>query len=453
MKKKDLWVYMIILIMAGFVSSCQISDDELGEDLLPPGDDVFLYHDTIIDIHSYPITAKPIVTSERYFEYDRVLLMGNLQDTIVGSSKASMITQFNTVPSFKNGPNMEIDSMVLYLHIQDYVGNMDQEITVRVYESTQRTYIDSGYYSNFNLEGSYNPIPLVEKSFLPEDATTLELLIEDQDFHNKFLAVESDTAMFNNDSIFKDYFNGLYIEAESASPEGTMARVHLANTSTKLSLKYATDSTQVDSIEGTEYRWAHFTIDQFFSQKINIFDHDFSGTYLSEIIDNDSTSSPYSYVQGMTGVNTRFSFNSLEEWIAKTPIAINSANLVFEVVPEEESGILYDDLPDRFMIKTIMEDGTYEPIYDYFVLASNNQTIGFGGIKKTESEGMFSDTTYTYRFNMGLHFQYLLDGLKTDNDFVLQLYEMDINPRISKLWSNLSGDRKRIRLEIVYLKL
>jgi hypothetical protein len=105
------------------------------------------------------------------------------------------------------------------------------------------------------------------------------------------------------------------------------------------------------------------------------------------------------------------------------------------------------------MIKTIAEDGTYEPIYDYFVLSSNNQTIGFGGNKKAESEGMFYDTTYTYRFNMALHFQSLLDGLKTENDFVLQLYQMDTNPRISKLWSNLSGDKKRIRLEIVYLKL
>ncbi len=74
----------------------------------------------------------------------------------------------------------------------------------------------------------------------------------------------------------------------------------------------------------------------------------------------------------MAGVNTRFSFESLEEWMAKKPIAISSATLVFEVVPEEESGIQYDDLPDRLMIGTILEDGSYEPIYDYYVLSAND---------------------------------------------------------------------------------
>ncbi len=66
MKKKDLWVYMIILIMVGLISSCQISDTELGEDLLPPGDNVILFHDTIFDIHAYAVLlADPISTSER----------------------------------------------------------------------------------------------------------------------------------------------------------------------------------------------------------------------------------------------------------------------------------------------------------------------------------------------------------------------------------------------------
>jgi hypothetical protein len=66
---------------------------------------------------------------------------------------------------------------------------------------------------------------------------------------------------------------------------------------------------------------------------------------------------------------------------------------------------------------------------------------------------MFSDTTYTYRFNMGLHFQYMLDGEKSENDFILQLEDGQINSKYSKLWSNLPANERRIRLEIVYLKL
>ncbi len=106
----------------------------------------------------------------------------------------------------------------------------------------------------------------------------LSFLIEDQDFRDKFLALGSDTSLFRDDSIFKDYFNGLYIEAESTSPEGTLARIHLANANSLLSLKYANDSTEIDSTAERDYKWSQFSIDQFFSQKINMFEHDFSGT-------------------------------------------------------------------------------------------------------------------------------------------------------------------------------
>jgi len=453
MKKKDLWVYVIILIMAGLISSCQVSNLELGEDLLPPGDDVFLFRDTIFEINAYPVTGKRVLSSETIYDVNRLLLLGNTRDTIVGASVASIITQFNSNSAFIPGPNMEIDSLMLFLKILDYIGDMDQEITIRVYELTERIYMDSAYYSDFDLAGRFNPVPLIEKSFIPEDASTLEFLIDDQDFHDKFLALGEDTSLIYNDSLFKDFFNGLYIEAESASPDGTMARVHLAHPLSLLTLKYANDSTQIDSTAERDYKYSQFSIDEFFCQKINIFEHDHSGTYLSSIIDDDSAYSRYCYVQGMAGVNTRLSFTSLDQWMEKTPIAISSANMVFDVVPEEESGILYEDLPDRLMIGTILEDDTYEPVYDYYVLSVNQQETLFGGKIKAESEGLFSDTTYTYRFRLPLHFQSLIDGAKSNTDFILQLEDGKSNPRISKLWSNSPANVKRIRLEVVYLKL
>ncbi len=45
------------------------------------------------------------------------------------------------------------------------------------------------------------------------------------------------------------------------------------------------------------------------------------------------------------------------------------------------------------------------------------------------------------------------DFEKTDTDFILQLDDGKINPKITKLWSNLPTNNRRIRLEVVYLKL
>lgn len=235
-----------------------------------------------------------------------------------------------------------------------------------------------------------------------------------------------------------------------------MARIELANTLTRLTMKYANDSTEVDSTAERDFRYAHFTINEFSSQKINLFEHDFTGTALGQIINDENVTTPYSYVQGMAGVNTRFSFANLQEWMDQNPVIINSATLVFDVVPEEQSGILYNDLPNRLMISTLLDDNSLEQIYDFNVLWSNDATqraARFGGYKKAESLGLFSDTTYTYQFKMGLHFQAMLDGTKPDNDFVLQVSDGLINPRNAVLWSNLPTNEKRIRLEIVYLKL
>jgi len=458
MKKKYRWGLAIIIGLISVLTSCDIGDSELGTDILPAGDNVNVYQDTIFEIDAYTMTGKPVVTSEVTYSANMLQLLGVLEDTIIGKSEASVVTQYNTSYSYKVAENLEIDSLFLALYIYDFLGDTEQDINLSVYEYTERIYLDTAhkYYSDYEVEGKYNPVPLVQQTITPADGSTYELLIEDQDFIDKFLAVQADTNIFYNDSVFKDYFNGFYITAEPVSSKGTMARVQLASPYTRLTMKYANDSTDVDSTAERDFAYTHFTIDQYSSQKINVFEHDYTGTAISEIIDDEHANSSYCYVQGMSGVNTRFNFANLQEWMDQNPLIINSAILVFDVVPEQESGVLYDDLPDRLMTRTILEDDAYEPFYDYIVLFSNDptqQASGFGGYKKAESKGLFSDTTYTYRFNMGLHFQSMLDGTKPDNDFILQLDNGMINPKYSKLWSNLPANERRIRLEIVYLKL
>lgn len=456
MKKKDLWPIAAFVLLLGLVSSCKISDNELGVDILPPGDSVSLFYDTIFEIEALPITALPQVTSEVSFSANKLFLLGALEDTIVGRAEASAVTQYNATFGYTAAPNTIIDSLYLSLHIYDYVGDTDQKINLSVYEFQERIYMDSLYYANYDMTGKYNPVPLAQQSITPVDETSFVLLIEDQDFIDKFLAVSADSNYFVNDSVFKDYFNGFYIKAEPVSAEGTMARIQLSNTDTRLIMKYANDSTEIDSTAGPDYQYANFPINEFSSQKINLFEHDFSGTTLGGIIDDENAVSPYCYVQGMGGVNTRFSFANLIEWMDENPLIINNATLVFDVVPDEESGIQNDDLPSRLMIGTILENEKFEPIYDYHVIWSNDPTreaSRFGGYKKAVSKGMFFDTTYTYRFLMPLHFQSMIDGVKPDNDFILQLNDGLENPRFSKLWGNLPSNEKRIRLEVVYLKL
>lgn len=445
--------------LVGLLTSCDITNQELGTDILPAGQNINMRLDTIFEIDAYTVSGEPVVSSESLYSPSatRLMMLGSTEDTIMGRSEAKVVTQFNTTGAYKVANNLEIDSLYLSIYIYDFKGDTEQDLTLSLFEFTERIYMDTthSYYSDYDMEGKYDPVPLVQQTITPVDGTTYKLLIEDQDFLDKFLAVQNDTSIFYNDSVFKDYFNGFYITAEPLSSKGTIARLQLSDTKSRLTMRYANDSTDVDSTVERDFAYADFSINQYSSQKINIFEHDYTGTRLAALIDDENASSPYCYVQGMAGVNTRFSFANLQEWMDQTPMIINSATLIFDVVPQEESGILYENLPDRLMTRTILEDNSYEVLYDLLVLYSNDPTqqgARFGGYKKAESQGLFSDTTYTYRFNIGLHFQYMVDGEKTDNDFILELENGNVNPLYSKLWSNLPTNERRIRLELVYLK-
>lgn len=456
MKMKDLWVVATIMIALILFNSCNGWEKEMGADLLPPDDNVFLLHDTIFDIHAYPVTGKPAVTSELTYQNGTLYLLGELFDSIVGSSQASIITQFNTNRYFRNGPNTTIDSIQLVLYVDDFMGESDQKITYSVYELTERIFIDSIYYSDFDLTGRYNPDLLGEISSRPAQSDTVEIMLDNENFRQKFIAVETDTAFYKSDSIFKNYFNGLYITARAELPKGAMVDVGLSNVVTRLRVRYANDSTDVDTIAGPDFEWISFSIDEYVTQKINLFRHEVDpGSYLYTIIDRDDISPPYCFVQGIAGVNTKLSFTNLENWIEELgegKVAINSATLAFDVVPEEIYGLPIEELPERLTLFTERKDGSLERLYDYYAVYQSD-TKQFGGILEPWSEGMFHDTTYTYRFNVGLQFQDMVDKKKTDVNFRLQLYDAIKNPGFSVLWGNPDADHSRIRLEIVYLKL
>ena len=173
MNKKDLRVLAIIFGLIGALVSCDISDKGLGTDILPPGDNVIVYYDTIFEIDVYTMRGKPVATSELTFSSYRLMLLGSLEDSITGKSIASVITQFNTTASYVVAPNLEIDSLFLAIYVNDFIGDIEQDITLTVYEFTERLVMDTTYYSDFDVEGKYDPVPLVQQTVTPEDEILL----------------------------------------------------------------------------------------------------------------------------------------------------------------------------------------------------------------------------------------------------------------------------------------
>lgn len=460
MKKKALWVLGVTLIGMTIFSACSKWEDQMGQDILPPSDRVLLQHDTIFTIPAHTVSGFHVRTSDHSFVLNQTppnYFIGELRDTITGYTSASTFTQYNLTTSYILGGNPVIDSLLLYVYIPAYYGNGDEEITIRVYEAMERIYMDSSYYSDFDPTGLYKPQALAEYSYLPGKSDTLKIVLNDgpgsADYVQKWTEASEDTVHFENDSIFKDHFNGFYLTATSSSEEGCMAYMDLSSLQTNLLVRYSNDSTQVDTTVGPDFRWTAFSINEFTSQKINVFQHDYTGTRLGQVIDRDDLEEPACYVQGLGGVNTFLSFKNLEDWASEGRVSISSAKLIFDVLPEDLSGISVEDLPSKLMLVSELAEDTYQYTYDYIALEELGNSNAFGGYLEREATSMFSDTTYRYIFNMTLHFQSMVDDPTLITDFRLQVNNSKANPQFSKLWSNLVTNPRRIRCEVVYLNL
>jgi hypothetical protein len=307
--------------------------------------------------------------------------------------------------------------------------------------------MDSVYYSNYDVTGKYDPVPLVEKKIIPIDSTMIDFIIKDKDFIGKFINPENDT-LFEYDSLFKDYFNGLYITADEFTEGGFLSTIHLSKTDVLLSVKYANDSTDIDTIEGPDYKWARFLINEFSSQKINVYHHDYAGMSYENIIDNPDAESPVLYVQGLNGLSSSIRLD-VDHWIdSNFAVAVNNAYLEFEVLPDSISGIPFEKLPERMILWTELDNNRLEPVYDYVVSRDS-----YDGTLRPVSDGVFFDTTYVYRMNIGLHYQNLINGSIENKNLILQPYSSQTNNNFVKLWSNYYSNEGSLRLKIIYTKL
>ncbi len=447
--KFRLTIYAALLFV---LVSCEPENGKLGIDLFPPSDTILVYTDTIYDIDARLVTSPPVFTSVNFanLNSDRIFLLGALNDTITGQSRADIATQvtFTAMGNFGADPT-KVDSLRMLLYCKDVVGDTSQDMRILIYELTEKLSADEVYYSDYDIEGKYDPLPLVDEVISPKENTFYNFDITNVDFRDRIWQAIRDSAFLSVDSI-KQKFYGFYITSEVTGDSHLMAKMGLANPISRFGFKYVHDSVSIDTVEAEDWDWYHMNFNEYYTQKVNMFHHDFSGIAIAEKLDNPAASVPVLYAQGMAGVNVQLSIPGFDRYLDSTGISINSARLVFEVLPDTISGIDSDDYPYNIMLSSLTSDSKREVIYDYLT----NTSSGFGRLIRSNSVSAFLNPLYMYKFNLGLHFQTVIsgDGGMENRDLILYMNDPASSTEIIKLWSNDSEHKKSLRLELVYTK-
>lgn len=441
-------IYAALLVV---IVSCEPENGRLGIDLFPPSDTILVYTDTIYDIEAKLVKSNPVFTSVNFGtpNSDRIFLLGALNDTITGLSRADIATQvtYTTLGNFGADPT-KLDSLKMLLYCKDVVGDTSQDMRIMIYELTESLSAYQVYYSDYDITGKYDPVPLVDEVISPAENTFYEFDIPNVDLRDRIWQAIRDSVFESVDSVKKEFY-GFYITSEVDDNSNLMAKIGLANPISRFGFTYVHDSVAIDTVEIEDYSWYHMNFNEFYTQKVNMFHHDFSGTALEQKLDNPTAVTPVLYAQGMAGVNVQLSVPGFDKYLDSTGISINSARLVFEVLPDSLSGIDVNDYPQSIMLSSIVSDTTKEVIYDYL---TNSGSRNFGSLIRSNSVSAFLNPLYLYKFNLGLHLQSVLTGAIENRDLVLYMNDPASSTEIIKLWSNESEQKESLRLELVYTK-
>lgn len=406
-KLKGVGILMMSALMI-FLGSCTEVDDELGVNIVPSGQRFEVGFASLEEgIESYLTYTDSISTGSLDYAY-----FGKMTDELYGSvTKASAMVQFTyAIHSdsiyYEDRESMP-DSMVLVAGMKTVGGDTLKEQTFDVYRLRKLLDREATYYAGTDYKEYADERPMFTFTFKgkPHGATsfdTLSLRVANADLAEEFMEElwSVDTALYSNDTLFMELFNGLCITPSGTSPDD--AAVY------GLNLQW--DSTEGPAsyllLYGHEYQKggdASIAVDDVMrafcisnsasytkQRAVTMVEHDYSATLWGANINYDVPSdealeNPTSegYVQGFMGVTTTLELS--DDFVASLRalcpegrnIFINQAKM--SVYVGEKEYTYYDYAPARMGTYTNYAAITAVPDYNYYYEANYDTELVYGG--------------------------------------------------------------------------
>ncbi len=426
--------WLIIISLAVFVLNNCKKDTEIGMELLPATDLVNVKSSILkSSIRAYTYNEDSVRTDEAAKS-----LLGSFNDSLFGNTTVNFAAQFrlSTYPDYGTDP--VVDSTYLYLYYRSFYGDTSTIQSFKVYELEKPLDVDASYYNFSDLKSLAKPQVLSDFSFKP--AIRLDSIYRDTVYQllkidlgnalgNK-LALADSLKMTDNE-VFLDFFKGLYIETKKTQGRGGIMTL---------------ETTQNDSINGSAVvvyyhnteadTSSHAYFISSFSSRVNNFSHDYSGTKFFKNLNKETYEDSLIYIQPTAGLKSRIYVDNLVSWKDSANIAINKAEMVFQL--DTIASDLKKYPPPMQLLLTFVDEkgGNYLPV-DYAFSSSF-----YGGYLRED---------YTYHFNITQLFEQIIKGIVTNKYFYLTAVNKssEANRVVLKGSKSVTG----IKFNITYTKI
>lgn len=416
LKSSNLLLFCLLITLF----SCEKNPSDIGLNLQNENEIIDGEKIDTVSLKAYTKSEDSLSSDERTYS-----LLGSYLDPIFGYSEASFVTQMRLAASNVSfGTNPVADSMIMCLDYRSYYGDTTVAQTIEIYEMENSIYLDSTYYSNFNIS-AYTPSQKLigTKIYTPRPNDSCLVIKLNDAFAQQIIGATSEQLQ-NNDN-FLQFFKGFYLKTQSNMSQAAIVYYNLLSTQSKVTLYY-------HNSEGSQMYDFVFNSS---CARINLFNHNYGLSSISSTINDTAGSDSLLYLQAMSGLNAKITFPYITNFANLPLLALVRAELIIPV-KTDASASLYK-APEKLLLVAYNSDGAYEFLPDYSV-----GTDYFGGSANSE---------YTeYRFNISRYIQQL--AYKQRSDFGIALFVSD--NRISANRVIIKGPQcvNGMRLSITYLK-
>ncbi len=388
------------------ISACDDPND-LGLEILPGTDLINVKNKVIKDeISAYVNSESGIVTNRESYN-----LLGSINDPVFGNTTVNFATQLRIDSYTDFGTNPVVDSTFLYLYYRSTYGDTITPQHIKVYELETMIYNELKYTQDIDLKSMASNEVIGELTFTPKvvlDSVrkdtiyqTLKIPIESS-FSQKFISADS-ADMVIIDTFLEKICKGIYIESEKVNTAKSGSLITIETAPAKsfpgafLRIFYNNDENKNIAPDAKDAK--PDTLSKPYgvtenSPRISSIMHDYSGKDFTNDIDQEVEQEELLYVQPTGGLKSYITIDDIESWRDSTNIAINKAELVFQV--DTTVSNIDDYPPPSQLILTFLatDSAEYRPI-DYFF-----HPVFHDGYLRAD---------YTYHFNITQHLQRVID--------------------------------------------
>jgi len=346
-----------LLFFLVVLSSCEDDSVGIGKGILPGTDDYQIFTDQTLEVGgataaSLPVRVNPPKPASLYAETPSFFhhAFGWYQDPVFGEITAQVALPFLMQSVGKNfGEGATVDSLVLYLKYQTRKGDPSDPIGYELYELSEVMGDTVAQYSDFSIEGKFNPTVIQSGVFAPSVSDSFAAIrITNPVLLDKLISLDSVDMI--NDSTFWSKFKGLYLRPVPLSDNGQM--YYLSFFISEMDLFYHNATTDSMFFRFLGYPYA----------TVSSIRRDYVGTPVHAAI-AAATPGDFSYIAASAGPVAPFTIpgGGLVSWF--DDLTMNQERVVVlnkvEVDLFPATGQSVKDIPRSLLLQTFDDDGQY----------------------------------------------------------------------------------------------